>query len=201
MSALERFIRANVKLVQFEQELTDAVISDSSIFALEIHRDELKNIWLIVKNLYDKCIDHFDSEENKEGGNGEIDENNSLESEDGSDLDSINARYHASYETYVKIVSKISANIHERSKSLSAPTAITSVPNTHVVTQPSNFHLPACDTETFRGDYQSWPSFRDMFSAVYIDNSTLSKVQKLFHLRKKTEGEAHDIVKKMSTDK
>lgn len=196
MSALERFIRANVKLVQFEQELTDAVISDSSIFALEIHRDELKNIWLIVKNLYDKCIDHFDSEENKEGENGEIDENNSLESEDGSDLDSINARYHASYETYVKIVSKISANIHERSKSLSAPTAITSVPNTHVVTQPSNFHLPACDTETFRGDYQSWPSFRDMFSAVYIDNSTLSKVQKLFHLRKKTEGEAHDIVKK-----
>ncbi|XP_059225803.1 uncharacterized protein LOC131997935 [Stomoxys calcitrans] len=190
MSSLERFIRANDKLVNFEQGLTEANISESSIFALEIHRDELKSIWATVKSLYDKCIDHFDSQSKKPSGEANDDGNNSPESDsdsEGSDLDSINARFHASYETYVRIVSKLSAHIHRRTNV--TPTQQASV-------QPSNFHLPACDTESFRGDYQSWPSFRDMFSAIYVNNSSLSKVQKLFHLRKKTEGEAHDIVKK-----
>ncbi|XP_075151218.1 uncharacterized protein LOC142225329 [Haematobia irritans] len=191
MSALDRFIRANNKLVMFEQELTDAVISDSTIFSLEVHREELKSIWSTIKGLYDKCIDQLDSEEkdrgqSKEDKSAEDNEADS-DSDDGNpDLDSINARLHSSYEIYVRIVSKLSSDIHMRSQT--NPTV--SLPS------PSNFHLPACDTESFRGDYQSWPSFRDMFSAIYIRNSSLSKVQKLFHLRKKTEGEAHDIVKK-----
>lgn len=27
--------------------------------------------------------------------------------------------------------------------------------------------LPPCDTEDFHGGYEEWPSFRDMFTAVY----------------------------------
>ncbi|XP_075157839.1 uncharacterized protein LOC142231104 [Haematobia irritans] len=186
MSALEKFIRANDKLVKFEQELTDAVISDSTIYSLEVHREELKSMWSTIKGLYDKCIDHFDKEEKKEDkAKGKGDKSLDTDSEEGNSLqDSVNARFHSSYDTYVRVVSKISSDIHNRSE----------VPRTTV--QNSNFHLPACDTESFRGDYQSWPSFRDMFSAIYVNNSSLSKVQKLFHLRKKTEGEAHDIVKK-----
>ncbi|XP_075157602.1 uncharacterized protein LOC142230865 [Haematobia irritans] len=187
MSALDRFIRANDKLVKFEQEFTDSVISESTIFSLEIHREELKSMWSTIKNLYDNCIDYFDKEgkirDNAKKGDGKslvCDEENPL-------LDSVNAKFHSSYDTYVRIVSRISSIIHERSDP--SPTLQTTV-------QHSNFHLPACDTESFRGDYKSWPSFRDMFSAIYIQNSSLSKVQKLFHLRKKTEGEAHDIVKK-----
>ncbi|XP_075156162.1 uncharacterized protein LOC142229484 [Haematobia irritans] len=186
MSALEKFIRANDKLVKFEQELTDAVISDSTIYSLEVHREELKSMWSTIKGLYDKCIDHFDKEEKKEDkAKGKGDKSLDTDSEEGNSLqDSVNARFHSSYDTYVRVVSKISSDILNRSE----------VPRTTV--QNSNFHLPACDTESFRGDYQSWPSFRDMFSAIYVNNSGLSKVQKLFHLRKKTEGEAHDIVKK-----
>lgn len=149
MSALERFIRANVKLVRFEQVLNDSTISDSSVFALEVHRDELKTIWATIKSLYEKCIEELDDEakesadkaiEDKDSG----DKDSSSDSDDGKlDLNSVNARYQASYETYVKIVSKISASIHER-------TRVDPIP--HVTTSSSNFHLPPCDTESFRGD-------------------------------------------------
>ncbi|KAI8116931.1 hypothetical protein CVS40_11101 [Lucilia cuprina] len=56
--------------------------------------------------------------------------------------------------------------------------------------------LPHCDTEIFKGSYEQWPSFRDMFTAVYINHSKLSPVTKLYHLRNKTRGEAGDIVKR-----
>ncbi|XP_073814312.1 uncharacterized protein [Musca autumnalis] len=183
MSSLDKFVRANVKLVQFGQELADSIIAESTVYALEIHRDELKCIWASKKSLYEKCVDELSKETSDPKAEGKEDD-----SEEGNpDIDSINSRYHSSYETYVKIVSKISASIHDRTNT---PT------NTQVKHTSSNFHLAPCDTESFKGDYLSWPSFRDMFSAIYIQNSDLSKVQKLFHLRKKTEGEAFDIVQK-----
>ncbi|XP_073831493.1 uncharacterized protein [Musca autumnalis] len=45
-------------------------------------------------------------------------------------------------------------------------------------------------------DSMAWPTFRDMFTAMYIDNSRLSSVEKLFHLVQKTKGEAKEIVQK-----
>ncbi|XP_073814339.1 uncharacterized protein [Musca autumnalis] len=56
--------------------------------------------------------------------------------------------------------------------------------------------LPPCDTELFSGGYYKWPSFRDMFTAIYIKHEQLSPAQKLFHLRAKTRGEANQIVKR-----
>ncbi|XP_049315645.1 uncharacterized protein LOC125779117 [Bactrocera dorsalis] len=58
--------------------------------------------------------------------------------------------------------------------------------------------LPACDTETFYGGYEEWPSFRDMFTAVYINHPQLSQAQKLYHLRYKTKGQAGIIVKQFA---
>lgn len=48
----------------------------------------------------------------------------------------------------------------------------------------------------FNGSYEQWPSFRDMFTAVYINHHQLTPVTKLYHLRNKTEGEAGAIVKR-----
>ena len=59
-----------------------------------------------------------------------------------------------------------------------------------------SFHVPPCDIEIFSGDYLKWPTFRDLFTAIYIKNSRLSKVEKLFHLNSKTAGEAKDIISK-----
>ncbi|XP_049316322.1 uncharacterized protein LOC125779271 [Bactrocera dorsalis] len=57
-------------------------------------------------------------------------------------------------------------------------------------------NLPPCDTEIFHGDVLQWPSFRDLFAAIYGNNPRLSPVEKLFHLNQKTRGEAKAIVSK-----
>ncbi|XP_070142306.1 uncharacterized protein [Drosophila kikkawai] len=56
--------------------------------------------------------------------------------------------------------------------------------------------LPPVDTEVFTGDYIRWPTFRDVFTAIYIQISRLTPVEKLFHLLSKTSGDAHAIVSK-----
>ncbi|XP_075157958.1 uncharacterized protein LOC142231226 [Haematobia irritans] len=53
--------------------------------------------------------------------------------------------------------------------------------------------VPPCDTGVFRGDYASWPTFRDLFTAIYINNSRLGDVEKLFYLFQKTDGEAREV--------
>ncbi|XP_036340744.1 uncharacterized protein LOC118750117 [Rhagoletis pomonella] len=58
--------------------------------------------------------------------------------------------------------------------------------------------VPPCDTEIFYGGYEQWPSFRDMFTAVYINHPKLSQAQKLYHLRYKTKGQAGSIVKQFA---
>lgn len=37
--------------------------------------------------------------------------------------------------------------------------------------------------DMFMGDYLTWPTFRDMFTAVYILNKRVTPVVKLNHLR------------------
>ncbi|XP_061394827.1 uncharacterized protein LOC133330409, partial [Musca vetustissima] len=59
-------------------------------------------------------------------------------------------------------------------------------------------NLPPCDIEVFDGDFLNWPTFRDLFSAVYINNSGISDIERLCHLNKKTSGDAHEIVAKFS---
>ncbi|XP_017493413.1 PREDICTED: uncharacterized protein LOC108381513 [Rhagoletis zephyria] len=59
-----------------------------------------------------------------------------------------------------------------------------------------SLHLPPCDINVFKGDYLSWPTFRGMFTAIYILNKRLTPIQKLYYLNQKTQGEAKEIVKK-----
>lgn len=53
-----------------------------------------------------------------------------------------------------------------------------------VVNEDSYAHVkvPPCDTDIFYGGYDEWPSSRDMFTAVYINNHKIPSVQKLYHL-------------------
>ncbi|XP_061389843.1 uncharacterized protein LOC133325030 [Musca vetustissima] len=66
-------------------------------------------------------------------------------------------------------------------------------PNSDMV---HNLVLPPCDTDVFEGDFLSWPTFRDLFSAVYINNARLSDIERLCHLTRNTRGEAREIVSK-----
>jgi len=58
----------------------------------------------------------------------------------------------------------------------------------------SGCRLPPCDTEVFTGNYLRWPTFRDLFTAIYINNPRLTPVKSLFYLNAKTSGDAHTIV-------
>ncbi|XP_067620476.1 uncharacterized protein [Eurosta solidaginis] len=72
------------------------------------------------------------------------------------------------------------------------PTPLATLPPSN---QPNYLKVPACDTEVFYGGYEDWPSFRDMFTAVYISHPKLSPAQKLYHLRQKTRGKAALLIK------
>lgn len=62
-----------------------------------------------------------------------------------------------------------------------------SQPQTPTFSNNNCIKLPPCDTEVFYGSYEQWPSFRDMFTAIYINHSKLTPVTKLYHLRNKTK--------------
>ena len=50
-----------------------------------------------------------------------------------------------------------------------------------------SINLPPCHIDVFDGDILTWPTFRDFFSAVYINNVRLSDIEKLCHLLKKNK--------------
>ncbi|XP_033243434.1 uncharacterized protein LOC117186581 [Drosophila miranda] len=56
--------------------------------------------------------------------------------------------------------------------------------------------LPPCDIEVFAWDYVRWPTFRDLSTAIYVQNPRLSPVEKLYHLTIKTSGDPKAIVGK-----
>ncbi|XP_075150927.1 uncharacterized protein LOC142225036 [Haematobia irritans] len=138
MTALLNFTRISDSLIIFNAGITDDILANSSVHSLEVHREEIREIWQRVKPSYDESLNELSSHTGEETK---------------QDIETIQARY-------------------------------------------QTVNLPPCDTEVFHGDYSSWPTFRDLFTAIYINNSRLSLVEKLFHLNNKTRGEARDIVRK-----
>ncbi|XP_051864250.1 uncharacterized protein LOC127566267 [Drosophila albomicans] len=97
------------------------------------------------------------------------------------------------YEAYSCCSVQLSEQIDNASQAL---TSRTPVQPQSVQFMSTGCRLPPCDTEVFGGDYTRWPTFRDLFTAIYIQNPRLSEVEKLFHLNSKTSSEAHAIVSK-----
>ena len=102
------------------------------------------------------------------------------------EITAFRGKYTAALSVFCNIMQKIEKGIKKHSSAV----------NNDNVPAHSSFHLPPCDIEIFCGDYLNWPSFRDLFTAVYINNTQLSKVEKLFHLNAKTSGDAKEVVSK-----
>lgn len=54
--------------------------------------------------------------------------------------------------------------------------------------------LPRISLPTFSGNYETWRSFRDLFTAIIRDNAGLSSVEKMHYLKTSLTGEASRLV-------
>ncbi|XP_017465091.1 PREDICTED: uncharacterized protein LOC108358328 isoform X2 [Rhagoletis zephyria] len=172
MSTLSYFTRCSDQIVEFNAGFDEATLNEHSKISLEILKTELIDIWSKTKNACEKCLQ-------------------TLKDED--EVEAVKAKQNSTFKDYLSCLSRISEGIQKYS--VTADTA-SYVPPAQVPKRSNNLNLPPCDTEIFHGDYVSWPSFRDLFTAIYINNADLSNIEKLFHLRHKTSGEARDIVSK-----
>ncbi|XP_036347325.1 uncharacterized protein LOC118756683, partial [Rhagoletis pomonella] len=126
-----------------------------------------------------------------------------IETEDSDLPENFKSSAYSKYENCLDQYEETKAMISDQLKLLnpvSAPTPPPRVKVSPIQEKSSGIYLkvPACDTETFHGGYEQWPSFRDMFTAVYINHPKLSQAQKLYHLRYKTKGQAGSIVKQFA---
>ena len=103
----------------------------------------------------------------------------------GTSVDHITYKYRVAYKLYVQCLGSINKRLENM---LSANAEDAPASSSH------SFHLAPCDIEFFSGDYLKWPSFRDLSTAVYVNNCRLSKVAKLFHLNIKTTADFKNIV-------
>ena len=176
MSLLDDLIFASDQLVEFYAAFKAKPATAHSVSLLEAFQSELKSLWQDVKFAYARCI------------RGDEDLKDSL--------CEVKAKYQSSSSTFFQC----SSDIADLLKALNANPKVSNDPGVQSTLPNSehshNIKVPACDTQDFHGNYLEWPSLRDMFTAVYINHSKLSDVQKLFHLRSKTKDAAFNIVNK-----
>ncbi|XP_037824890.1 uncharacterized protein LOC119613829 [Lucilia sericata] len=170
VTSLNAFIRASDALVAYRVRFDNLDDELHDVFKLEIRKRELERLWDKVNSTYEVCL-------------------NTLES---SEFKVVAEKYQATSYEYIECGGSISKKIRtleSASKTNEPPTA-----NLNSDTSEHNLTLPPCDIDSFVGDYVSWPAFRDLFTAIYINSSRLSNIERLCHLIRKTEGEAKTIV-------
>ncbi|XP_065365492.1 uncharacterized protein LOC135958516 [Calliphora vicina] len=167
MSAL---IRNADRLAEFEAHISIIPVGEHRIGSLSSHEKELNRLWEAVRSAYDTLL--IEAEQLKT-----------------PQIVEVKARYMASYSTYTRGISMITTYLDNLKTSAQAEKSIDQGINSMPFV-----HLPPCDTPIFYGDYKNWPSFRDMFSALYGNNPRLTPVQKLYYLLQKTAKDAHDVI-------
>ncbi|XP_036319448.1 uncharacterized protein LOC118755451 [Rhagoletis pomonella] len=165
---METYIRLADSVIEFDIEFLGTPTSEHTKHSLKIQQEELKVMWEKAKALFDDLL--------------------ATESIGAKDLSSIRKKGKTCYAAFVRCMSKINDLSEKFEKSEKEDEDMSATQH--------NLHLPPCDIDAFKGDYLSWPTFRDMFTAIYILNKRLTPIQKLYYLSQKTQGEAKEIVKK-----
>ncbi|XP_075152559.1 uncharacterized protein LOC142226424 [Haematobia irritans] len=178
---LRKFKKFAALFLEFEMEYNAMSNASHTMFTVELRKEEFKSLWIKVNTSYEKFnVDCECSEEQER---------------EASDLFK---QCREAYITCAASMGELSHTFLNRSclASTALPGSHTANPSGDIRSSDHRLRLPPCTTEIFHGDYLSWPSFRDMFTAVYIDCQSLTPVEKLFYLRQNTQGEALEIVKK-----
>ncbi|XP_061402553.1 uncharacterized protein LOC133338395, partial [Musca vetustissima] len=168
-------------LLDFENEYNAITPGELTMFTMEPRKVELNRLWSRINESYENvCVECSVSKEREEA----------------SQL------YRQCKEAYMSCAAQmgeLSQSFVEQSamsSTMASPNHIPRAERLETSFADHRLRLPPCTTEIFHGDYLSWPSFRDMFKAVYIDCRSITPVEKLFYLRQSTQGEALEIVKK-----
>ncbi|XP_075150652.1 uncharacterized protein LOC142224750 [Haematobia irritans] len=184
--SLNRFIRVSDRLVEFEAHLNDKNSPLTSSYIIETHMEEIKTLWADVKLTYDQCLQDID-EDDKEEKDDDV----------ASETETVKGKFKSAYGSFCRCNALLREALHEQSLSRgtqpSPQIVFSHTPNSEPI---NGFKLPPCEIPIFGGDFSAWPTFRDIFKAVCLNNPRLSAVEKLFHLNQRTKGEPHDIVAK-----
>ncbi|XP_075151077.1 uncharacterized protein LOC142225183 [Haematobia irritans] len=183
--APQRFIFFSDQLVTYCANFAATDVSEHRLSSLQVDLDDLERRWRTLTQVYESAMTENTPEYTKE------------------EKESIHSKFTESCKSYKECKSSMLEliEIEKRSMERSAQQSESTLGQTSArLSQESGFSLkvPPCDTELFHGGYDKWPSFRDMFTAIYINHPKLSPAQKLFHLRAKTRGEANQIVKQFA---
>ncbi|XP_073835841.1 uncharacterized protein [Musca autumnalis] len=164
MGVMEDFLVQCEEIASFEEQLRGADFKVYNEMSLEAEKQEVERLWEDWKTSYKNCLSDSD-----------------LQKKDKATLKNKKVEAHTNYIKCLTLIGDAKENLKtESSKSNPKINSLISV--------------PPCDTEVFHGDYLNWPSFRDLFTAIYIKNKKLSSVEKLYHLFQKTSGEAKQII-------
>ncbi|XP_060665226.1 uncharacterized protein LOC132797503 [Drosophila nasuta] len=169
--ALSNFVSVSDRLVHFESRVRGPAAEDDNVHTYEIRRDRLQALWDNVEAAYSTCADALHQDGDSEG------------------TQALEAKYDHCYAVYERCLAHVKGQITQVSGSSRREASVPPVYS-------SGCRLPPVDTEVFRGDYLRWPTFRDLFTAIYVNNPRLTPVEKLFHLNSKTADEANEIVAK-----
>ena len=167
-----KFILICDRLVEFVADFKSQQEDSHNNFTLAVVKEEIRDIWADIKNAYSKFMESTLLVEVKVPK---------------TEVEAVKSKYRSCFKLYTTCISAIGQ--------IGVQFEEVTVQKTEA-SGSRGFHVPPCDMEVFSGDYLKWPSFRDLFTAVYVKNSSLSKVEKLFHLNSKTSGDAKEIVSK-----
>ncbi|XP_075161781.1 uncharacterized protein LOC142234502 [Haematobia irritans] len=174
----ETFVNSVNDLNDFESIYAVAKTTED-IRELETLRVEVETLWKNVKKAYLDCRDYVPQGD-----------------EQPIDKAKLRTHYSEAMSSYKRVLSSINADVialRDHAAKEKAERQSLETHDTNLDFSPA-LRLPPCDTDIFCGGYSAWPTFRDLFSAIYINNSRLSNVEKLFHLTQKISGEAREII-------
>lgn len=178
--APQKFIFFSDQVVTFCADFAQIPVQDHTASSLQVELDDLERRWRQLVQIYENEMTSSDPTVTKDA-RGEI-----------------HGKFTECCRSYKECKSSILDLIQIENQKFLNSEPISKEENVSHTDRVFSLKVPPCDTEFFSGGYDKWPSFRDMFSAVYINHTKLSPAQKLFHLRAKTKGEASMIVKRFS---
>lgn len=167
MSNWDKFNEAAERISRLEARLKEEDFSSYTLDALDFERDGLNKIWEKFESLYESCS--IDPAEKKK------------------ETASIHTKFNQIQKISIRCVNLIARARRRINKEES------SEPEPVGPKRGNSLPIQACEVEVFDGTYSAWPTFRDLFTAIYINNERLDPVAKLCCLFQKTTGDARAV--------